>query len=180
MGKVKPINPLDGTDSIPAEILQAQGGEIKGFKCVGAFVAPPTPTGNLWRVGKLTAVLKNRMEPLARVDQLELARKTDGKHDVSKLRYDMLRFCAHAKTFFYMRCMPPHITELAIAAAVKAPLRASFELVANADPTPPAQTTAAWEEATLPQVLPLHMAGVGIGGHERVCPAAYVKKTCTF
>jgi hypothetical protein len=34
MGKVKAINPLGGTDSIPAEILHAKGGEIVGFKCV--------------------------------------------------------------------------------------------------------------------------------------------------
>eukprot|EP00962_Isochrysis_galbana_P046938 scaffold19029_cov119-Isochrysis_galbana.AAC.2 len=53
--------------------------------------------------------------------------------------------------------------------------RHSFELLAHADPTPPAQRTAAWDQAT----LPLHMGGVGIGGHGRLCPAAYTASLLT-
>jgi hypothetical protein len=41
MKKVKAINPLGGVANIPAEILAAQGDEIHGLKCVGAYVAPP-------------------------------------------------------------------------------------------------------------------------------------------
>jgi hypothetical protein len=68
-----------------------------------------------------------------------------------------------------MRAMPAHITCPALAAAIELRLRRSFELLAGADPTPSAQRAAAWEQAT----LPLHMGGVVIGGHSRLCTAAY-------
>jgi hypothetical protein len=64
--------------------------------------------------------------------------------------------------------MPPRITCPAIEAAVEGVLRKSFELVANADPTPPDERDAAWEQANLPN----HMSGVGIGGHSSLCPAS--------
>jgi hypothetical protein len=45
MSKVKAINPLGGVANIPPDILEAQQGEIVGFKCAGAFVAPATEKG---------------------------------------------------------------------------------------------------------------------------------------
>jgi hypothetical protein len=65
MTKVKVVNPLGGTDSIPPDLLAAQGGELAGFKCVEAFVAPATPAGDAWRVKKLAEVLVGRLKPLA-------------------------------------------------------------------------------------------------------------------
>jgi hypothetical protein len=35
MTKVKVINPLGGVANIPPDILEAQEGEIIGFKCAG-------------------------------------------------------------------------------------------------------------------------------------------------
>lgn len=169
MRKVKAINPLGGVANIPHAILAAQGGELAGLKCVGACVAPPTPAGDQFCVDLLITIFTKRLAPLARVDTLELARKADGKNDYAKLRYDLQRHCAHAIFFYWMRCMPPHTTRLALAAAVDGPLRRSFELLTRADTTPLAQRAAAWDQAT----LPLHMGGVGIGGHSRLCPAAY-------
>jgi hypothetical protein len=93
----------------PQALLEAQGGELQGFKCVGAFVAPATEAGDAWRVAQLTAVLTKRLKQLERVNILEHARQKDGKNDFSKLRFDLIKTCAHAKPFYYMRCMPPHI-----------------------------------------------------------------------
>jgi hypothetical protein len=93
MGKVKVINPLGGTASIPPALLEveAQGGELQGFKCVGAFVAPATEAGDAWRVAQLKAMLSKRLKPLDRVNILELARKKDGKNNFSKLRFDLIQ-----------------------------------------------------------------------------------------
>jgi hypothetical protein len=68
-----------------------------------------------------------------------------------------------------MRCMPPRITGPALNQAVERRLRKSFELVVRTEATPPEQREAAWDQATLPN----HISGVGIGGHTRICPAAY-------
>jgi hypothetical protein len=153
MGKVKVINPLVGTATIPLALLEVQGGELQGFKCVGAFVAPATEAGDAWRVAQLTSMLSKRLKPLDRVNILELARKKDSKNDFSKLRFDLIKNYAHAKPYYFMRCMPLHITRPAIDAAVEKPLRQAFELVAQAQATPLVQRNAAWEQAT----LPLHM-----------------------
>jgi hypothetical protein len=176
MGKVKVVNPMGEIAFIQPALLEAQGGEIEGFKCVGAFVAPATAAGDAWRMAKLTDVLKKRLKPLARVNDLDLARKPDDKKDVAKLRFDLIKNCAHAKPYYWMRCMPPHITQVAIDAAVEKPLRTAFELLTNAQATPLAQRNAAWEQAT----LPLQMSGVGIGGHGRVCIGSYSASILTM
>jgi hypothetical protein len=144
MSKVKAINPLGGVANITPDILEEQEGEIIGFKCAGAFVAPATRDreGDAWGVvAALTKVFKKRLEPLVRVDTstltLDLARKADGKLDHKKLRFDLLKTCANAMPAYWIRCMPARITRPTVkAAVVDDPIRASFELISNAEPTP--------------------------------------------
>ena len=59
-----------GVEGIPAYILDAQGGEIHGFKCVGAFVGTPTAEGTAYRSRELSKALKSRLDPLDSLDAM--------------------------------------------------------------------------------------------------------------
>ena len=77
--KLKAFSPRGGTDGIPQSILDAQGGEVGGVKCVGAFVGAETEIGRQYMRGELERVLAARLKPL---DEIDAMTDTDTESDV--------------------------------------------------------------------------------------------------
>ena len=106
------------------------------------------------------ALLALVQKKLACVDNLDMVKDTLGVRNASQLRFEMLRDCAAAVPCYWMRAMPPAVTEAA-AVWAKGRLRQSFESLARAEVTPEAR-----RDAVLPAIfLPENKGGHGLPDH---------------
>jgi hypothetical protein len=181
--KLKAFVPCGGVAGVPDYIIEAQGGELLGFMCVGGVVGRDTPEADAWKIEQLSLVLAARLAPLDRIDR-DFVDSADGPQDSRQIRMDFIRNNAMAIARYWARILPPHIAGPAIAAESDTRLRTSLEqqLVMRASPSD------IRERAHLEARLPPSMGGLGVGGQEGLCPAAFtasvlacwgkLRKTC--
>ena len=155
--KLKALCPRGGVEGIPDSILEAQGGEIHGFKCVGAFVGAPTDAGTAYRTRELAKVLASRLAPL---DSLDTMHDSPSMTGVRATKYGYLRRCANRLCNHWQRLMPPSIVNPVLDAVVEPRLRATLELISQAAASDPATQERWWRESA----LPTDMGGVDVGG----------------
>jgi hypothetical protein len=163
--KIKALCPSGGTEGIPAWILEAQGGEVLGVKCVGAYVGANTDDAKAWRSKQLEAKLMKRLSTLDEVDAME---PTETEADCKQLRLHALQRSYNKVPNYAKSAMPPEITE-GVMAAVDNRLRTSLSLIARADASPPEVQDDWWDE----QPLNMMLGGTDVGGHEESAAACY-------
>ena len=89
--------------------------------------------------------------------------------DVKQLRYNFLRRSFQLIPNYWMRTLPPRITQPVMRREVVPRIRQSLELLAAAHATPQEELDRWWFRAQ----LPTSMGGEGVGGHDEQCDAAY-------
>ena len=146
-GKLNALCPRGGVEGIPAYILDAQGGEIHGFKCVGAFVGTPTAEGTAYRSRELSKALKSRLDPL---DSLDAMHDSPSMTGVRMTKYGFLCHCANRLCNHWQRLMPPSIVNPVLDAVVEPRLRATLELIAQSHASDSATQERWWRESALP------------------------------
>ena len=104
--KIKAIAAKGGTNGIPAWILDAQGGEIHTFKCVGAYIHTDSPAGRSAAQAALRAAMADRLAPL---DGIDGVLDTMYERDVLQIRYGFVRRCASRMCNHWLRTMLPSI-----------------------------------------------------------------------
>ena len=89
MGKVKALAAAGVVEGIPAEILDAQGGELYALAVVGAFVGCDTTAGIEMRKAMLASKMDERM--LVVLDEMGAMLDSESETDVKQLQYNALR-----------------------------------------------------------------------------------------
>ena len=135
-------------------------GRVLGFKAVGAFICGQSSESIEWAKTQLIATFKKKLANLEALDGL-----TDNEthHNVAHLQYKLLSGIATNIPNYWMRTMPPEITEPCVLWADNL-VRGSFERLTRAAHSDAAIRGMAWEQAQLPTCL----SGAGVGGKSRV------------
>ena len=117
-------------EGIPAEILDAQGGELYALAVVGAFVGCDTTAGIEMRKAMLASKMDERM--LVVLDEMGAMLDSESETDVKQLQYNALRRSINKIPIYWGQCMPPSITE-SVMADVDARLNCTLSLIAAAE-----------------------------------------------
>ena len=145
----------------PHEASGYAGGRLPGFKCLGAFIGEAE-----WCRAKLVQRVEKHLAKLPRVSELRDTRKLNTS---LQCQLSIARFCANTQLTYFLRTMPPSVTDAAAERHDELIARAFHATIVTS-----ASTEQERRHAEQQARLPVRMGGMGLTQMHPIRPAAWV------